>query len=74
MKKKDTWGTWKVILINYIVLVLKNKPNLGQIWAREIQVHMTQDPPLWFASCVGVWMRPKEGSKRHLLFSFLKFV
>ena len=31
-------------MINYIVLVLKNKPNLGQIWAREIQVHMTQDP------------------------------
>ena len=31
-------------MINYIVLVLKNKPNLGQIWARKIQVHMTQDP------------------------------
>ena len=29
-----------------MVLALKNKPNLGQIRARERQVHIIQDPPL----------------------------
>ena len=45
-QRKGYMRYMKIILINYMVLVLKNKPNLAPILARERQVHITRDPPL----------------------------
>ena len=36
----------KIVLINYMVLTLKNKPNLGPILARERNIYTARDPLL----------------------------
>ena len=58
----------KIVLISYMVLTLKNRVNLGPIWAWERHVHKIWDPLPWFCPNVGVWKRSREGSKRRCYF------
>ena len=39
-QRKEYMRYMKIVLTNYMVLTLKNKPNLGLIWAWERQVYI----------------------------------